>query len=233
MNSYEWATCLDPMLLVHYLSRVSLDGVERSRRLRLAGLSVWRASKTSSVSCLVAVAAAGVADGIIDGSRADDIANAVRDLFQLLWHSFAPDSGGAALLLCGKSFTIDDLRYVVGCLSITQPAEVKALYAWLIRDVFGDPFRLWPETFTLHHPGPLASTRYATVPRAWQSLLPLAARAYVADAAKQILADALEDAGVPTGYQSVVDHLRVPGLHPRGCWAVDLVMGKYEVSPYV
>jgi hypothetical protein len=38
-----------------------------------------------------------------------------------------------------------------------------------------------------------------------------------------ILADALEDAGC-TG--PLLDHLRRPGLHPRGCWAVDAVLGR-------
>jgi hypothetical protein len=39
-----------------------------------------------------------------------------------------------------------------------------------------------------------------------------------------ILADALEDAGCTDA--DVVAHLRSPGPHVRGCWAVDLVLGK-------
>jgi hypothetical protein len=39
-----------------------------------------------------------------------------------------------------------------------------------------------------------------------------------------VLADALEDAGC-TG-QTILDHLRGPGPHVRGCWAVDLLLGK-------
>jgi hypothetical protein len=45
------------------------------------------------------------------------------------------------------------------------------------------------------------------------------------DAARlAILADALEDAGCTRA--EVVEHLRGPGPHVRGCWVVDLILGK-------
>ncbi len=42
-------------------------------------------------------------------------------------------------------------------------------------------------------------------------------------AALSILADGLEEAGCTE--QAILDHLRGPGPHVRGCWAVDLVLG--------
>jgi hypothetical protein len=39
-----------------------------------------------------------------------------------------------------------------------------------------------------------------------------------------VLADLLEEAGCPE--QSVLDHCRRPGEHARGCWVVDLILGK-------
>jgi hypothetical protein len=39
-----------------------------------------------------------------------------------------------------------------------------------------------------------------------------------------ILADALEDAGCANA--DILDHLRGGGEHVRGCWPVDLVLGK-------
>ena len=39
-----------------------------------------------------------------------------------------------------------------------------------------------------------------------------------------ILADALEDAGGEAG--ELLEHLRGPGPHTRGCWAVDGALGK-------
>ena len=38
-----------------------------------------------------------------------------------------------------------------------------------------------------------------------------------------VLADALEDAGCTDA--ALLGHLRGPGPHVRGCWAVDLVLG--------
>jgi hypothetical protein len=39
-----------------------------------------------------------------------------------------------------------------------------------------------------------------------------------------ILADALEDAGCTDA--DTLNHLRSPGPHVRGCWVVDLLLGK-------
>ena len=39
-----------------------------------------------------------------------------------------------------------------------------------------------------------------------------------------ILADALEDAGCDKA--DILNHCRQPGEHVRGCWVVDLVLGK-------
>ncbi len=39
-----------------------------------------------------------------------------------------------------------------------------------------------------------------------------------------VLADALEEAGC-TGAE-ILEHLRSPGRHARGCWALDLLLGK-------
>ena len=81
----------------------------------------------------------------------------------------------------------------------------------LIRDVFGPlPFR------------PVAaapSWRTSTV-------VALAAGIYAERAFDRlpILADALQDAGCENA--DVLDHCRGPGPHVRGCWAVDLVLGK-------
>jgi hypothetical protein len=42
--------------------------------------------------------------------------------------------------------------------------------------------------------------------------------------AMPILADALQDAGCDNA--DILDHCRSPGPHVRGCWVVDLVLGK-------
>ncbi len=39
-----------------------------------------------------------------------------------------------------------------------------------------------------------------------------------------LLADMLEDAGCSS--PQILDHLRGPGPHVRGCWVIDLLLGK-------
>jgi hypothetical protein len=87
----------------------------------------------------------------------------------------------------------------------------------LLHDIFGNPFR--PVTLT----------------PAWQTpqVVGLAQAAYdqrklpsgTLDVARlAVLADALEEAGCSNA--DILDHLRGPGPHVRGCWAVDLILGK-------
>jgi hypothetical protein len=89
--------------------------------------------------------------------------------------------------------------------------------AGMLRDIFGNPFRL------------------VSIPPAWQTsqVVAVAQAAYeqrelpagTLDTTRlAVLADALEEAGC-TG-QEVIGHLRGPGPHVRGCWAVDLILGK-------
>jgi hypothetical protein len=92
----------------------------------------------------------------------------------------------------------------------------RAAQCHLLREVFGPPFR----------PVPVAP--------AWQTriVVQLAQAAYderqlpsghLDPARLAVLADALEAAGA-TG--EIVAHLWGPGPHVRGCWAVDLTLGK-------
>ncbi|WP_315854050.1 hypothetical protein [Gemmata palustris] len=86
-------------------------------------------------------------------------------------------------------------------------AEVVAT---IIRDIFGNPFR--PVAFS---PSWRTSTAIAIASQMYES------RDF---SAMPILADALQDAGCDNA--NVLDHCRSPGPHVRGCWVVDLVLGK-------
>jgi hypothetical protein len=90
-------------------------------------------------------------------------------------------------------------------------SEVRAIQTDLMRDVFGNPFRpiaLSPSWLT-DTAVTLARTMYE-------------AREF---SAMPILADALQDAGCDN--TDILDHCRDPQQeHVRGCWVVDLVLGK-------
>jgi hypothetical protein len=89
-------------------------------------------------------------------------------------------------------------------------APERAAQAELVRCIFGNPFR--PVT-------PDPSWRTSTV-------VALAQQMYESRdfAAMPILADALQDAGCVD--EAVLDHCRTDGPHVRGCWVVDLLLGK-------
>jgi hypothetical protein len=90
-----------------------------------------------------------------------------------------------------------------------QGAEREAQRV-LIVDIFGNPFRpvaLDPRWRTADVTG-LARTIYED--RAFDRL--------------PVLADALMDAGCAD--EQIIGHCRGPGPHVRGCWVVDLVLGK-------
>ena len=80
----------------------------------------------------------------------------------------------------------------------------------LLRCIFGNPFR--PVTVD---PCWLTSTAVAIAKTIYEE------RAFDR---LPILADALEDAGCDE--PALLDHCRSDGTHVRGCWAVDLVLGK-------
>jgi hypothetical protein len=80
----------------------------------------------------------------------------------------------------------------------------------ILRDIFGNPFRpvaARPEWRT-HEGVALARTMYES-----------------RDFGKMpMLADVLHAAGCASA--EILDHCRRPGLHVRGCWVIDLVLGK-------
>ena len=82
--------------------------------------------------------------------------------------------------------------------------------ALVVRDIFGNPFR--PVTA---NPAWLTSTAVAIARGMYES------RDF---SAMPILADALQDAGCDN--DDMLEHCRGPGPHVRGCWVVDLVLGK-------
>ena len=92
---------------------------------------------------------------------------------------------------------------------ISDP-KARFLNPHLLRDIFGNPFR--PVAFD-----PTGRSETAVA---------LAAGIYAERAFDRppILADALEEAGCDD--PDVLAHCRGPGPHARGCWVVDLVLGK-------
>jgi len=97
-----------------------------------------------------------------------------------------------------------------------QRSEAEAVCK-LHRDIFGNPFR--PVSL---NPGWLTSGRIALAKGVYDNRqLP---SGYLDADRLAVLADALEEAGCDNA--EILGHLRGPGPHVRGCWPIDLLLGK-------
>jgi hypothetical protein len=92
----------------------------------------------------------------------------------------------------------------------SKESEKAALVA-LIRDIFGNPFRSIPFDPTWRTDTAIALARHMYDTRDFSAM--------------PILADALQDAGCE--HEDILNHCRdEKQVHVRGCWVVDLVLGK-------
>jgi hypothetical protein len=80
----------------------------------------------------------------------------------------------------------------------------------LVREIFCNPLRPVSVAPTWRTPQAIAIAQTVYDERQWQDL--------------PLLADALEDAGCTD--EAILSHCRGPGPHARGCWPVDLLLGK-------
>jgi hypothetical protein len=93
--------------------------------------------------------------------------------------------------------------------------EAEAVLCGLLRCVIGNPFRPLPST-------PILTPIVVSLAQAAydERLLP---SGELDPARLAVLSDALEDAGCA---DAILSHLRASGPHVRGCWALDLILGK-------
>ncbi|MBP3959086.1 hypothetical protein J8F10_27900 [Gemmata sp. G18] len=91
-----------------------------------------------------------------------------------------------------------------------HPSQARALESQSLRCIFGNPFRP-----AVANPAWFTST-----------VLALATGIYEDRAFDRlpILADALQDAGCENA--DILNHCRSDGPHVRGCWVIDLLLGK-------
>jgi hypothetical protein len=120
------------------------------------------------------------------------------------------DGEGNVSVHAAAAAVYDVLRPGMAVTAAQVAADQRCSQAALLRDLFGNPFR--PVAFD---PAWRTRTASAVAQVIYDgrdfSLLP-------------VLADALEDAGCEDA--GVLNHCRGPGPHVRGCWVVDLVLGK-------
>jgi hypothetical protein len=95
--------------------------------------------------------------------------------------------------------------------------EERAAQCGLAREIFGDPFQAVTLDPALFGPDVTDVARAAYEDRVLPS-------GQLDPTRLAVLADALQEAGCAD--TALLSHLRSPGPHVRGCWALDLILGK-------
>jgi hypothetical protein len=236
----RWWSETSPYLLLRHLRSRGLGRLRGGkRRLRLlgcaAGRLVWQllpddryrqaiVAAEQAAEAEVRQAVMVAARDEARGRQANSVAEVVSFAFQSFLGQFgwsfpehathqhatqlaqavtAPGGGLNNALLALNSAS--NLRVVSG----ETHDQAQADHARLVRCIFGNPFRTEPFEAAWRTPDVQALAN-ASADQARDRLL--------------ILADALEDAGCSS--EQLLAHLRSGGAHPRGCWAVDLALGK-------
>jgi hypothetical protein len=222
MTEAEWLTGHDPDTLLNFVG-----GGASNRRLRLFACACCRRlwGLFLADECRQAVE---VAERFADGRAGEEqlrqahrLAAGAHDAFR--WRAHAAPFAATQHPLCRA----EGAGGPAGCAWLGAAVRNASLrpdgseaggegqaQAGLLRCVLGNPFRPLPPV----NPGWLA-WEGATVAK-------LAASIYDERAFDRlpILADALEEAGCADG--QFLAHLRGPGPHARGCWALDLLLGQ-------
>jgi hypothetical protein len=152
---------------------------------------------TMAEQCAHAIAAAGV-NPYAAANAAEAAVAAVAD------SRHGHSACGSAALAVGYANAIGDAA------DPQAQAEEQAVLCHLIRDISGNPFRLAPVDSSWLTPAVVGLAQGIYDERAFDRL--------------PVLADALEEAGCHD--LDILAHCRQPGEHVRGCWAVDLLLGK-------
>jgi len=207
MTEAEWL-CLYPSLMMHHIKQVAPASV---RKLRFLAVAYARFLESQP----------DFADAKHVSHLGEEVAEGRRTLDEL-WDDrvrgwgYDGDWSIANLVLAGDEqiemafrkawwFAEDRGRRAGVGVGDRQPMARS-----LILCVLGNPFR--PVSFS---PAWQTSTAIALAGQMYES------RDF---SAMPILADALQDAGCDS--DDILGHCRGPGPHVRGCWVVDLVLGK-------
>jgi hypothetical protein len=232
MTETEWQACTDTLKMLEFLREKASD-----RKLRLSACALarqlwhllardeWRPPPDER-----STRAVELAEAFVEGQASEDELRAAlgqaRDADNDAWW-------GAPYPAVGEQFPV-----------MAAAAYAEAAVAEGVADALTD-LAILPHIEALHEHAQLNTTyptaavlhclfnpfRSITVDPAWLAwaggTVPKLAKSIYDDRAFDllpVLADALEEAGCTDN--ALVSHCRQPGPHLRGCWPVDLILGK-------
>jgi hypothetical protein len=218
MIESEWQSCDDPRLMLEFLR-----GKASERKLRLFAVACYR--RVPGFAALPEVAVAErLAEGLVtEEELAEARAESARGDEQSVGQfSYVPPPESILLALgAGLAVTAspaaDAAKAVSGKAAAFVGGGELLGQAGLLREIIGNAFRpasINPDWLTPTVTG-LAAAAYE------ERDLP---SGHLDAGRLGVLADALEDAGCDD--TEILDHCRGQGPHVRGCWVVDLLLGK-------
>jgi len=218
VTEQEWLACPDPQKMLE-----SLRGKASERKLRLFACAFGRAVRDSQHQPGPSTVA--VAERYADGLASDqELASEGRK-----WACLPEVRGPVApSAYDGAWGAVESLaryervwRHDPDSYSCIPADAVLRRSALLLRDIFGNPFRPSPPL-----PAAILVWNDGTICRLAEGIyeerqMP---EGTLDNARLAILADALLDAGCDN--EELRRHCRSEGPHVRGCWALDLILGK-------
>ncbi len=237
MTESDWLACTDATWMLNVLSGQELHQDGHITTKKVKGLPVCRPTRRKSMLIHCACCrhvwtlltdersrkAVLVAEEFADGDTTEEAWEESQLHAREAWLQCSEsECSRAAYLAWGYWNVVEDSHTLLA----------DRFVADILRDTIGNPFR----------PRPSRSRKAA---RLWQNQMvswllwsdgavsQLARTAYeeralpsgeLDTARLAVLADALEEAGCDNA--DLLGHLRSPGPHVRGCWAVDLLLGK-------
>ncbi len=226
MTEKEWLTSLDAVVMLQFLGKKA-----SGRKLRLFGVACVRRKRIGDLladerSREAVEWAERYADRQASRKELRAAEQRARAVAQSLARAAVRASSGYAASYAALAATeaaaytapraASQASYFVECVNRggADRAQIRASHADLLREVFGNPFR---------------PVRRAPGWLAWgDRTIPKLAQAIYDERAFErlpVVADALEDAGCTNS--DLLGHCRRPATeHVRGCWVVDLLLGK-------
>jgi hypothetical protein len=224
----EWLACENPKLLLRHLKAIGATRFvrgQRRRRLRLLGCAAFGAVRHLLMEDRGRRAidlAERYADGTAENAEMLQLLQELREAQGTsgVWTPHTTAEYVVQVLLLPNDLNVAEMALEQAVWPLHREAEpkkpnlfrkaIRRAQAPLVRDIFGNPFR--PVAFD----------------PAWRTSNVAAVAQVVYDERRfadlPVLADALEEAGCTD--PELLAHLRSPGPHVRGCWAVDLVLAK-------
>jgi hypothetical protein len=212
VNEEKWQTSRAPKEMFWVVEHTASE-----RKLRLYACACCRAIWDQLIAGETR-RAVEVAEAYADGLASDEERlEAWRSMRGPRRHA-ATNGAATAVLWALSKRRNDPARIARRCATLARGAvRGSGLYrtqAELLRDLFGNPFR--------------PARSIPRVVRRWNGGAAVHLAQAIYDERRfgelPVLADALEDAGCTD--EAILSHLRGPGPHVRGCWALDLILRK-------